>query len=118
MAYFAQRLDGTVTVGQAVAYAKQQFASEKTVFSPYEDKVLMEAVFYGLPMYRVQGTGPVPPPPAPLLISPDPASTLTVASFGLEMTVNTDLVPVSTSRGSYYRANDTTLGERPKPSGR
>ena len=63
---FADRLDGSMTVGQALAFAKQEYAATPTL-SGYHSKVIDEATMMGLPMYRVgSGTTPAPPqPPAP-----------------------------------------------------
>ena len=52
---FADRLDGSMTVGQALAFAKQEYAATPTQ-SGYHLKVIDEATMMGLPMYRV-GTG-------------------------------------------------------------
>ena len=43
------------TVGQALAWAKNQYVSEVQSFSIYDEKALMESTFYGLPFYRVGG---------------------------------------------------------------
>ena len=53
---FADRLDGSMTVGQALAFAKQEYAATPTQ-SGYHLKVVDQATLMGLPMYRV-GTGP------------------------------------------------------------
>ena len=60
---FAARLDGSITVGQALAFAKQDYAATPTL-SGYHSKVIDEATMMGLPMYRV-GSGTPPAPPRP-----------------------------------------------------
>ena len=74
MTCFARRLDGSLSVGEALQYAKAEYAADLTAYGVYDEKALMEATFYGLPFYRldVADPPPVPPlPPAPV-ISTDP----------------------------------------------
>ncbi len=64
---FAQNLNGRVTLGGALWRANQTYFSQLGLYGVYDEKVLMEATFYGLPMYRL---GPTPAPgvvPLPLL---------------------------------------------------
>lgn len=68
MQLFAQRLDGSMTVGQAAAYAKQAYFGQLGAYGPYDEKVMQEATFYGLPMYRI-GTA-AGTPPATATVSP------------------------------------------------
>ena len=64
MTYFAQRLDGSVSIGDAMQLAKQRYSSDLPVITPYDEKVLQQVVMYGLPMYRVRSTpGPLPDRP-------------------------------------------------------
>ena len=69
---FADRLDGSMTVGQALAFAKQEYAATPTQ-SGYHLKVIDEATMMGLPMYRV-GTGAIAPPPTPAVTTTDSAT--------------------------------------------
>ncbi|MCP3973764.1 MAG: hypothetical protein GY720_04650 [bacterium] len=61
MRQFAFRLNGTATIGQAMGFAKQYHAANLSQYSPYDEKVIMETVVYGLPFYSV-GEAAVPPP--------------------------------------------------------
>ena len=67
MRQFARRLDGTMTVGQSMAFAKQQYITDLLVntISPFDEKVVSQVVFYGLPMYRIGDVDPVEPPAVP-----------------------------------------------------
>lgn len=95
---FAQRLNGTMTVGQALEYAKQQYIGDLGVITLYDAKASQEATFYGLPMYRI-GTGtPPPPPPAPATYT-DSTTGLTAASFSSSPTFTKVDTP---ALGSYY----------------
>jgi hypothetical protein len=48
----------SVSIGQALAAAKRCYYQQDQDFTGYDEKVLEEAVFYGLPMYRLNtGTG-------------------------------------------------------------
>jgi hypothetical protein len=75
MAGFAGNLDGSVSIGEALANAKQSYYLGRTAFSSYDEKTLSEAELYGLPMY---GVGVAPPAlgaplgPAAPVASPDP----------------------------------------------
>jgi len=93
---FAQRLDGTLTVGQALVFAKQEYAAIPTI-TGYDLKVINESELYGLPMYRL-GSGATATPPAPLPTSIDPATGLTATTFSLAPT----FTKVTTPIGSYY----------------
>ena len=75
MANFAGHLDRTVSIGQALNLAKEDYFLSRDAFSSYDEKTLSEAELYGLPMYGV-GAPPAPlgaPAPAPVPL-PDPVS--------------------------------------------
>ena len=99
MAQFARNLDGTMTIGQAMTFAKQQYFSDLGLYGVYDEKALQEATVYGLPMYRI-GSGPSAQPLPPLDTSLDPATGLRVASISMAPaieqtpTVNGDLFSV------------------------
>jgi hypothetical protein len=61
MNLFAQRLDGSMTAGQALQYAKQAYFGQLGAYGVYDEKALEEPVFYGLPMWRVGGARWDPP---------------------------------------------------------
>ena len=67
MRQFARRLDGTMTVGQSMAFAKQQYIADLLLnaISPFDEKVVSQVVFYGLPMYRIGDVDPQDPPVVP-----------------------------------------------------
>ena len=75
MADFAGHLDRTVSIGQALNLAKEDYFLSRDAFSSYDEKTLSEAELYGLPMYGV-GAPPAPleaPAPSPASL-PDPVS--------------------------------------------
>ena len=55
MRQFATRLDGSMSAGQALQYAKQAYFGSLGAYGVYDEKAMTEAVFYGLPMWRVGG---------------------------------------------------------------
>ena len=73
MSQFATNLDGTQPVGQALVSAKQTYYGSLAVFSDYDQKVLMESTFYGLPFWGV-GAPVAPGAPTTHPTSPDPAT--------------------------------------------
>ncbi|HVU74627.1 MAG TPA: PxKF domain-containing protein [Mycobacteriales bacterium] len=58
MSYFAQDLDGSLTVGQALSTAKQRYQGQMGIPSVYDEKVMQEAALYGLPFWKVGSTAP------------------------------------------------------------
>jgi hypothetical protein len=99
---FAQRLDGSMTIGEALEYAKEEYVGDLGVLSLYDAKVGNEATLYGIPTYRLgTGTPPAAPPARPTYT--DPATGLTAADFTADPSYT--LHP-STTLGDYYSAND------------
>ena len=107
----AQRLDGSMTVGQALAYAKQEYAGSVPTTSGYQLKVLNEAELYGLPMYQV-GAGSPPGTPTPPPVVTDPVTGLAAAPFNVSPTYA--LVSAG-SRGGYYTVNGSAAYEDRRP---
>jgi Tol biopolymer transport system component len=99
-ALFAERLDGSMTIGQALAFAKQEYGTTPTQ-SGYHLKVIDQATMMGLPMYRL-GTGAAGPPPVPPITTTDSATGLPVAPFSVSPT----FTRVNTPIGSYYTSDD------------
>ena len=58
MTDFSADMGQQVTIGQALAAAKQQYAAGNTLLSPYELKSMMESTLYGLPMYTLNTVSP------------------------------------------------------------
>ena len=49
---YANRIGGTLTAGQALMYAKNAYLGGLGLYTNYDEKIMQEATFYGLPMYR------------------------------------------------------------------
>ena len=103
---FADRLDGSMTVGQALAFAKQEYAATPT-HSGYHLKVIDQATMMGLPMYRI-GTGSAPTPPTPAITTIDSATGLPSTTFN----VSPSFTRVTTPIGAYYRSDDSFAENR------
>ncbi|HET7691410.1 MAG TPA: hypothetical protein VFK41_13580 [Nocardioidaceae bacterium] len=90
MAAFADRLDGALSVGEALQYAKAEYAADLTAYGVYDEKALMEATFYGLPFYRLNVPNPPPAPPAPPtpVLSPDPVAGVDTSTIEVTPTVS------------------------------
>ncbi len=116
MADFAANLNGSLTIGEALTQAKQQYAASNAVLSPYDMKALMESTFYGLPMYSLNKPGtPVTPPAGPPTAVVDPSSGLTdlAAPIAVSLGQGNSTAPgqldlVSTANGDYYQVNGST----------
>jgi hypothetical protein len=99
MAQLAKRLDGTVTAGDALLYALNDYAgSVGGMLGAYDEKVISEATFYGLPMYRIGAGKALPPLPTPPATTTDPLTGLTIAQLSTTPTQTLKTTP----RGSYY----------------
>jgi Tol biopolymer transport system component len=108
-AHFSGNLDGSLTLGEAFAQAKQEYLAQLGVIAGYDAKVLMEATLYGLPMLKV-GSGAPPASPPALPIQTDPATGLEAAPFN----VSPSFTLVTTPSGKFYRAQTTqTTNRRP-----
>jgi CSLREA domain-containing protein len=108
MTHFADNLNGSMTVGQALQFAKHRYAAGALLYGSFDDKVLMEATFYGLPFYAIGADAPPVPPPDPLPTGTDGATGLTVGSFSDTLVPGTDLTINSTPRGTYYSVDGKT----------
>ena len=54
---FAQNMvAGTMTLGQALAYAKQQYISDVGLVGAYDEKTIEELTLFGLPMWRLSAS--------------------------------------------------------------
>jgi hypothetical protein len=98
----SDNLDGSMSVGQAVSYAKQQYYSGLGAWGVFDAKSVQQFTQYGLPMYVVGASGrvagPVPPTsPPPTSEDPDTGLQATTLSFA---TLNSGAV--DTGRGVYY----------------
>ncbi len=105
MADFAKNLDGSMTVGQALMFAKQ--SGVHLPLSVVDVKVLEEATFYGLPMYRLGAAGVSAPsavPSAPAVGTSTAVGPPVTADFGTA--AGRHLVLQNTTRGSYYAVQD------------
>ena len=106
-ALLSANLNGALTLGEALAQAKQQYLSSLGIVSGYDAKVLMQTTLYGLPMLDIgAGTAPATPPPAPL--QTDAATGLQAASFNQTPTFTL----VTRPDGKYYRAQSTQATNR------
>ena len=103
MKQLAGHLDGSLTIGEALAQAKADYFLDRSSFSAYEQKTTLQATLYGLPFFGVGvtpapvGTPPPVVPPAPVVVPgttsatapsegpivTDPISGLASAAFGV-----------------------------------
>ena len=84
-------LNGSLTIGEALTEAKQQYAAGNAILSPYDLKALMESTFYGLPMYHLNTS----PTPATTILQVAPSSGTANAGTGF-----TDQLAVSGASGT------------------
>ena len=104
---FAQRLNGTMSIGEALQYAKQEYFGGLGLVSLYDAKVGNEATLYGIPTYRL-GTGTPPAAPVSAPTHADSITGLTSLDFSVSptFTLRSPTLPNGTVLGNYYSAND------------
>lgn len=73
MARFSALINSGERAGEALRLAKQQYLSEG-LSNSYDAKVLGQAIYYGLPMFRVGLGTPAPETPTFVPTTPDPAA--------------------------------------------
>ena len=86
MGLYAKLLDGSLSVGQALAYAKQAYYGSLGAVGVYDFKILQETAFYGLPFWKLATATPPAPPAAPTppgVYGPDTIAGLTSRTFSL-----------------------------------
>lgn len=75
---------GAVTSGGALLYAKQAYLGGVGLYTGHDEKVLMQSVYYGVPMYSfADSTKEQPLPPAPDLSVVDAGGGLSSAALDL-----------------------------------
>ncbi|MFN2471169.1 MAG: TolB family protein [Gaiellaceae bacterium] len=109
-ALLSRKLDGSLTLGQAIAQAKQDYIATLATIGPYDVKVVEQTTLYGLPMLRL-GAGIPPTPPPPLPTHTDPATGLQAASFSATPT----FTRVSSPYGAFDRADNGTQASARRP---
>ena len=109
-ALLAQRLDGSMTLGQALTFAKQDYAGSVPTTSGYHLKVIDEADLFGLPMYKV-GTANAPATPNPQPVVTDLTSGLAATPFN----VSPSYTQVTAPTGNYYTVNGDAAYENRRP---
>src|SRR3954454_2675214 len=121
MRQFAQRLDGSMTAGEALQYAKHAYFGLLGAYGVYDEKAMEEAVYYGLPMWRVGGPAyhagdtlptlnPAAPtdPPAAHVIKSDGIDTGFSGLTTAEITINPTFTRTSTSKGDVWSVGGET----------
>ena len=117
MGLFAQSLNGSVSIGDALSEAKQLYAAQTGVIDPYDLKADMESTYYGMPNYTLSGlTNPATNSASAtpnLSLGTDPATGLQTASISLTQSVGTGDNQLGTvtppEGGTYYEVNNSTL---------
>jgi CSLREA domain-containing protein len=128
MTDFARNLAaGGTTVGEAMTLAKQQYFSGLPVLTPYDEKVVHEVVFYGLPMYRLPAAAPtgaslqsVTGSSTPTTV---PGTSLSATTLGVHLQRSGPSGPsdadhlheVVGERGRYYEVDGQTLAVQNRP---
>ncbi|MGB9378213.1 MAG: hypothetical protein WCB04_11940, partial [Mycobacteriales bacterium] len=112
MADFAKNLDGSVTVGQALMFAKQSYLH--LPLAAVDAKVMSVATLYGLPMYRIGTAGQSAPSVVPTLGATGSSPVTSVpATADFNSATGRHLVEQVTGRGRYFVVANGSALESP-----
>jgi hypothetical protein len=135
MTLYAQALNGSVTVGQALMLAKQEYLATTEVLNPYDEKVVQESTFYGLPFFQLatavttsnasvhallmsaggqSSFTQIPPLPSPNPPT-DPRSGAVIAPLSVQIDAHHGLNRHDTPQGSYYDVNGDSIQVQDRP---
>jgi hypothetical protein len=111
----------SASIGQAFLSAKQTYYDEEGDFDGYDEKILIEATLYGLPMFELTTLGTLgPEDPFPSVV----VTTTSPATFGPYSQATLDLSLVgalgafdetSTSEGSYFALDGHVHADAGRP---
>ena len=106
MVSFACGLEGYATVGEALLYAKQDYAADLTVYGAFDEKALVQATLYGIPFFRLGNSRVDEPVPDPTTA---PASTGGQSFTG---TFDPELIAATDGTDEYWYTPDAEGGEQ------
>jgi Ca2+-binding RTX toxin-like protein len=109
-AEFAENLDGTMSVGLAMTFAKQEYFAQLGQYGVYDEKAMQQIIFYGLPMYSL-GATPPDSPPVPLPTAIDPGTGLEAATITLTPTYQEN----TSEEGTYFSVGGQTQQTHYRP---
>ena len=113
LADFVDNFTKYPTTGEALRQAQVKYFTTMGSFTPYDRKVVQEAIMWGFPMTRLPGapsTGPSAP--SPISLGTDPVSGLPSTS----VTVTPTLTKTTLGDGTQiYQADDGTQATHPYP---
>ncbi len=93
MVLYAVSLDGKLSAGEALRFAKEEYFATLGIAGVYDEKALMEATFYGLPMYRVGNPSQFDP-----IVPAGPPGLPTHQNFGGPITASLTVSPTYDSQ--------------------
>ena len=101
MTDFARNL-GNSSIGQSLVAAKREYLLNQAILDPVHEKVLMEAVLFGLPMWAVSAPVEDLPDGISVEVAQGPSGELTVLEYDVTV-INSQLEVVAIpDRGSFY----------------
>ncbi|MDH4148150.1 MAG: PKD domain-containing protein [Acidimicrobiia bacterium] len=106
MVSFACGLEEYATVGEALLYAKQDYAADLTVYGAFDEKALVQATLYGIPFFRLGNSRVDEPVPDPTTA---PASTGAQSFTG---TFDPELIAATDGTDEYWYTPDAEGGEQ------
>ena len=113
MSLFARNFNADMTVGQALTAAKQTYYGNLVQYQTYDEKVLAETTFYGLPMFKLPPpAGPPVPPAPPLPLSTDPITGFDIVQF--DLSPNFQKVDLGAA-GAYYAVDGQSQATSGRP---
>ena len=107
MALYAKLLDGSLTAGQALTYAKQAYYGSLGAVGVYDTKILQQSTFYGLPFWEVSTNATQPSTSSTAARSSAAVEPTTDPTLGLQapFTMTPTLTEVTTADGRFWTAD-------------
>ena len=118
MTLFAAGVADGRTAGEAWRMAKQEYVATQGRFGSYDEKVPQQAIFYGLPMYRVEGAQAAAAPlsvTAAVELQPDPRTGSAAVPAQTVATVSPSFAKRTLGDGSTYQVATAASGPDGQP---
>ena len=102
---FSENMDGSMTIGQALTFAKQEYFANLGMYGEYDYKAMQAATFYGLPMYQIGTPAPTAlaiPASADITPTNDPVSGVPSAAITMDAYAISE---TATDNGTFFNVD-------------
>jgi hypothetical protein len=105
---------GIGTLGDSMVEAKREYLLNQVVLDAVHEKIMMQTIFYGLPMWELPSSVSTPPSGLSETFTEIPDNGLTIREYEVDV-VAAQLSQVSTGRGNYYSLAGQTQSANYRP---